>query len=718
VHRRAAHPIAALGAALAVLLAGGAAPGPAGIASARAPAAPPAAVDLDHAAWQYAPDPRDRGRRRHWERGHGRPAWRHVRLPHVFGAQPDPSTFRGSVGWYRLRLYQPSDTPRGFAWAVRFEQVRRVAQVWLDGRRLAVKRDPYAPFTVPLPALRDGHRHVLVLRVDSRKGTEPREGWWNWGGITRPAGLVPLGRLATGAPGFLPERTCDAAGQDCRWSVLVDAVVANPGRGAIRPALVARLTAPGAAGSAGVPAGTAQAPVRPLAHGERARLRFRIPVTGPVDLWEPGHPALYGVTLETRAGDAIEQVDRARIGLRTVGVHDGLLELNGHPVQLRGASIQEDVEGHGAALTDDDVDAIAGRLRALGANVTRAHYALDERLARKLDEAGILVWTQAPIYHRDRLLQTAAQRRRALDTVRATVLATRNHPSTLTHSVANELSTVPDRVPGTAAFLRDARQATRDLDPTLPTAVDTLSYPGYAAQQAYAAFDLLGINSYFGWYPGKVDHSTASLADLAPYLDHMRAMYPRAGLVVTEFGAEATMDGPAEVKETYAFQANYVRDVLSVVRAHPAISGAIYWTLQEFAVKPHWDGGTKRAGVPRDSIHNKGLITYGGRPKPAWTVLHDEIALTPVLRPQAAAARLGPAAGRAPRRADASVGLLAGLGILAAIAALLAVDAWALLGWRAAAAAEVRDVREEAVRAALGGGGTDDDGRPHLRLVG
>ncbi|HEU4976047.1 MAG TPA: glycoside hydrolase family 2 TIM barrel-domain containing protein [Baekduia sp.] len=707
--RRPVKLTAALAAALSLVPAGAPAhaqtPAPAPAASATAPAA----VGLDDAAWQYAPDPHDRGRRRGWQRGRGAAPWRPVQLPHVFDARPRPSTFGGQVGWYRLRLRRPAGAPARFDWGVRFEQVRRVAQVWLDGRRVMSHRDPYAPFTVPLPALRDGRRHTLVVRVDSRKDDTVREGWWNWGGITRPATLVPLGRLVTASPGFLPERNCDATGGRCGWSVLVDAVVVNRAHRTLRPRLAARLVGPdgGAAGAAG-------ARVRPLAPGERARVRFRLPVAGPVRLWQPGDPTLYDVALETRSGATLEQVDRARVGLRTVAVHDGALELNGRPVQLRGASIQEDVKGHGAALTDADIDAIVERLKALGADVTRAHYALDPRLADKLDEAGILVWAQAPVYHRDRLLETPAQRRRALGMVRAAVLATRNHPSTLTHSVANELSTIPDQVPGTAAFLRSARRLTRDLDPALPVAVDTLSYPGYGAQRAYAAFDLLGINAYFGWYPGKVAHSTANLADLGPYLDHMRAMYPAAGLVLTEFGAEATMDGPADVKETYAFQADYARDVLAVVRRHPEVSGTLWWTLQEFAIKPRWDGGALRTGVPRDSIHNKGLITYGGRRKPAWQVVHDDAVATPLFRPAAAARGAAPI--RAPRAAGTGLGLVAGLGLLAAVALLLLVDAWALLGWRAASAAELRDAREAALRTAAAAGGDGDD-RPRLRLI-
>ncbi|HWH94558.1 MAG TPA: glycoside hydrolase family 2 TIM barrel-domain containing protein [Baekduia sp.] len=661
-------------------------------ASARAAPAPPRAVDLDGAGWEYAPDPADAGLRDGWARGRGGAAWSAIELPHVFDPRPQAKEFGGQTGWYRITLTRPGATPAGFGWGIRFDQIRRVADVFLDGRRLAVHSDPYAPFTVALPALDDGRSHELVVRADNRKAKEPREGWWNWGGMTRPAALVPLGPLRTHDPGFLPRRTCDGGGA-CTWSVLVDATVENRGATTVAPRLVARLTDPD-----GEPAGRAAATARPVAPGERARVRFRVPVAGDAQLWGPGHPKLYGATLDTiGAGGAVQQHDAARIGLRTVSVRDGLLSLNGKPVELRGASIQEDVDGHGPALTDADVDAIVGQLKAVGANITRAHYALDERLQRKLDEAGIMVWAQAPIYHRDKLLVTEAQRDTALATVRAAVLATRNHPSTITHSVANELSVIPDTVPGTAAFLRDARALTVDLDPTLPTSVDTLSYPGYARQEAYAAFQLLGVNSYFGWYPGKPGHSTADIRSLGPYLKGMRAMYPNSGLVLTEFGAEATLTGPASEKQTYAFQAVYAREVLAAVKAAPTLSGAIYWTLREFAVKPAWDGGAQLSRADRDAIHHKGLVTYDGRPKPAYDVLRKDIASTPLVRPEADVALALDT--RVPLRDRGRIGLGLALAILIAVGALLVVDIWAFLGWRGAVLADDREARRHRRRA-------------------
>ena len=299
-------------------------------------------------------------------------------------------------------------------------------------------------------------------------------------------------------------------------------------------------------------------------------------------------------------------------------------------LDLRGASVQEDIPGRGPALTDADIDNTVEELKALGANVTRAHYLLDQRLLDRLDKAGILVWAQAPVYHRDRQLRTPGQRSYELDVVRKTILEARNHPSVITHSVANELTALPDEQRTSEVWMRNAAAMARDLDPTLPVSIDILSYPGIARQRTYDAFDMLGINSYYGWYEGKANRSTADIDDLAPYLRAMRDKYPGKALVITEFGAEATEPGPADVKQTYAFQTQYLKRNLDIVDRLGFMGGAIYWTAREFAVKPKWDGG---AHPPvRDSIHNKALITYDGKIKPAFTAAQEAFKATPLYR--------------------------------------------------------------------------------------
>jgi hypothetical protein len=563
---------------------------------------PPAAVVLD----------------RGWERSFDHTAWDEVSIPDVFDATPDPEDFEGKVGWYRTTFEAP-ETPDGYTWALRFETVRRIAEVRLNGVPIGTHADPYLPFELDATSLRPGAENELEVRVDARKVPDiPREGWWNWGGIIRPVELLPKGRAELEDAAVL---TRTLTGD--RATMLFDGWVRNRTDETLDAEVGVTLRAPGGAITrAGGPSG-------PVAPGERRRVSFEFTVADPRP-WSPDRPTLYDQTLETTVDGRLEQRDETRTGIRTVRVVDGALELNGRPVELSGASIHEDVKGRGPALTEADMDGIVAQLEALHANVTRAHYLLNDRLLEKLDAAGILVWSQAPIYHHDRQLVTPAEREAALRVVAGTILGARRHPAVMTHSVANELSVVPDEVPYVQIYVDAARRLASDLDPTLPPSIDLLSYPGYPRAETYARFPLLGINSYFGWYRGKENHRVDDIEDFGPYLERVAVQYPDAAKVVTEFGAEATLDGPADEKQTFAFQADYVERSLEIIRAAPDISGAIYWTLGEFAVKPLWDGGADIESIRTDSIHNKGLISYGGERKPAWSVAEREFASTPL----------------------------------------------------------------------------------------
>lgn len=685
-------------------------------------AGPPAPVSLNGAPWVFTADPDDDGRRGGWQNGtfRGRP----VTLPHVTDLRETRAAYAGSVGWYRTVITAPAPQSGG-GWAIRFEQARRVADVWLDGRRLAHHEGSYAPFEVPADALSDGRPHVLVVRIDNRlrPGRRP-DGWWNWGGLTRAVTLVPRGVLDAHDSAFLPERSCDPVAGTCSWTVLVDTTVENTGTATMTPLLTGTLRGPDSAA-----AGRVSVRTRPLASGEQAHVRFRIPVTGTAALWSPRQPQRYTATLAVHDGAApatTVATDTARIGLRTVAVEDGLLTINDDPVQLRGASIHEDEPGHGPALTDRDVRQIVSHLKTIGANVTRAHYSLDPRLLDAFDQAGILVWAQAPVYHRDDELATAAGRQEALQTLRSAVIATRNHPAVITHSVANELSVTPDTRPGTRAYLDAALAATRELDPTLPVAVDLLSYPGLTHQETYGRFDLLGLNTYFGWYPGPKNRSTADIGGLTPFVRHMRKLYPRAVLVMTEFGAEATEGGPADKKQTFAFQARYIADTMRMAAGLPQLSGAIYWSLQEFTVKPAWDGGAQTDAGARNAIHHKGVLTRDWQRKPGWEALRRAIAETPMIR-DARDVELATGVHR-PLPRSGRLGALATIALVVLVLALLGADLWAFRGWRRdrerdqdqlieAALALPAPLPALALTMVRGHGARTDDERPGARVA-
>jgi hypothetical protein len=508
-------------------------------------------------------------------------------------------SFDGSVAWYRTTI----DAPRAGDYAVRFESVNHRATVWIDGRRVARHTGTYLPFEAR--SRLSAGPHVLVVRADWRdpaamKADAWHRTWFNFGGINRPVTLRPLGASELDAPSIVTRLDGTSA--------VVDVTVRVANRAGAR-ALTVR----------GTLAGTALkfAPVS-LARGAQATVRARARIADP-DLWEPGHPALKELSLQVPGETALT----APVGLREVRWSGGRLLLNGQPLRLRGASLQEDAPGRGDALLPADMDAIVARLKAIGANATRSQHPLSDALLDRLDAAGILVWqgvgpVDAPGAWTSR---TTAQRRRAVRRVRLNVVQERLHPSVIAWNLANEVAG-NGHPGGQPEYVDAAAQLVHRLDPGRPAAVDVWGthLPALAGPM-YRHVDAVGATDYEGWY----DHTLASpdtvRTRIAAWLEKLHATFPGKVLIVSEFGAEANRLNAPGAPGSESFQAELLTNHIRVYEATPWLSGALVWNLQDFALAPSFAGGSIRRQVPGirlvRGINQKGLFTYGGRPKPA-----------------------------------------------------------------------------------------------------
>jgi hypothetical protein len=598
-------------------------PGPSYLIRTKGPLAltPPRALPLTQ-GWQYLADPGNIGLADNWAHGGATTlGWSPVTIPNTFNPAISAAADQGSVAWYRVDFAGPRAAgDRG--WQVSFEGARRVTDAWLNGRHLGQSTDPYVPFSFPAPSLRPSATNQLIVRVDNRpQPGHVAEDWWNYGGIVRPVTLEPVGGIQLQNLGVMPQLGCNYT---C-GSLLVVGTLTNHSPSALSPSLAVRVTSP-----TGGAVNSTLNQERQIAPGASETVSFHVPVHGPLSLWGPGHPALYGVSVATRAQNSVEQVNHMQVGMRSVQVLHGVLYLNGRRLWLHGASIVDDMPGHGAALTSSDIDTIVSGLQSVGANITRAHYLLSDAMLTKLDQAGILVWNQPPVYHYDSALSTAAGRAGALTMLEKTIIGARSHPSVVINSIGNELSPTPSTTPGTLSYLQQAIPLAHRLDPTAPVGLDIYCYPGYPVQPIYTKLDVLGINDYFGWYQGRPGHSVASFTELAPFLTLQHARYPHPALVVSEFGAEALYSGLASVKGTYQFQSDYVRNTIGVLNTLPFMNGSIYWTLREFAVRPGWKGGlTPLPQDPLTGLTHKALISYGGIEKPAFSVAQKMFADPP-----------------------------------------------------------------------------------------
>lgn len=509
---------------------------------------------------------------------------------------------RGSVAWYRRSFTVPVTGD----WRITFGSASFTATVWLDGRRLGSHTGAYTPFAFTR-RLAAGRPHTIVVRTDYR---DPRRqdalgfhrAWFNWGGLNGAVTLRPLGACDLELPAVTTRLAQRGA------EVTVGVTVRNRTSQALTLRPLGLL--------AGVPF---RFTTRALAPRRAVRVHARVPIVRS-DLWAPQRPRMSSLQIVVPGGCA----RRDRVGLRELRVAAGRLLVNGRPLWLRGAALHEEAPGRGDALTGADQDRIVTRLRAIGANATRAQHALDPGLLDRLDRAGILVWQGVgPFESPGRW--TIGRSSAALAAGRARTLRQvaleRIHPSIVAWSLVNELAgngadrSQVDYVDGLA---RDLHR----LDPGRLVAVDIWgASPPARPGPIYRNLDAVGLTDYSGWAraPGAPrgvrDELTRRL------VARFAGRFPDKLRVITEFGAAANGRNPGGAPGGYGYQAELITSHARIYRANEGIGGALVWNLADFSVPPNWGGGSAARLYPQlvttRGRNEKGLFTAGGQAKPA-----------------------------------------------------------------------------------------------------
>ena len=587
--------------------------------------------------WYFRADALDQGLAQGFQRHASLDGWTPVTVPNAWNATDlSDASQRGGVGWYRTDFRAPR-TGRGQSWVVRFESVNYRARVYLNGRQIGSHEGAYLPFEVPADKLRKRGINHLMVRVDSRRsetdlpplidqdnGT-PGGGWWNYSGILREVYLRKVSRVDISDFLVQPRLPCRA----CAATVVFKATLHNLGKRKQRAFFHSSI-------------GGLAAHFPPVViKGNRTRVvTARVKLDNP-RLWEPSDPQLYTVRAGVSVGGHSVGGWLTHVGVRSIKVRNGRLLINGVATTLRGASMHEEsvADGHGGALTPADERSMFQQLLQLGGTITRVHYPLPPAMLEMADRAGVMVWDEVPVYRlgEDQLKLRSVQDKGLTD-IRDMIERDQNHPSVLTWAIGNELPSRPDS--GQEEYIKRAHALITSMDDTRLIATDIAGYPSIPKQIIFARyFTALGINDYFGWYPGPGGQLVDRTATGA-YFDQMHQFYPRTALFVTEYGAESNHDGPVDEKGTYEFQTDWMTYQNQVFDQHPFINGAIAWILRDFKVRPGWDGGNP---TPQPPYNQKGVADQNGNKKPVFDVLariYKNIQQATAARVKAADARL------------------------------------------------------------------------------
>jgi beta-glucuronidase len=561
--------------------------------------------------WYFRMDPSGNGASEGFQSSPSTLGWKPVAVPNAWNAKDySDASFAGGVGWYKKSFHLPS-AAKAMSWVVRFESVNYRTSVYLNGHLVGKNTGAYLPFEIRLPAgyLKRGGSNLLAVRIDDRRlptdfppsglsaAGVPTGGWWNYGGILREVYLREIKDIDFNTVAVLPDLPCGT----CDASVSYKATLRNYGTKTRRVKVTAHL------GAKTVTLGTASVAPKGFETFTK-RVTVKHPKT-----WSPDSPYLYNTSMTASADGHTLQNYTVRTGIRSIKVVDGHLMLNGKPLHLRGFGVHEDSLDKGFAIDDAQREQQIQWLREEGADLVRSHYPLHPYYYERMDELGIVAWTEVPVYSvKTQYLKELQVRKLAAKELASAVQTNINHPSIIVWSAGNELSARPGPVQG--YYIQRAVKLAKSLDPTRPVGLAVAGYPSAGCQPEYGPLDVIGINDYFGWYAGP-NGQIADRSMLSDYLDSVHKCYPTKAIIVTENGAEGNRNGPVEERGTYQFQSDFANFHYGVYATKPWLSGAIWWTIEEFATRPNWDGGNP---WPDSPFHEKAPITMTGVKKPVF----------------------------------------------------------------------------------------------------
>lgn len=385
-------------------------------------------------------------------------AWTEVTLPHdamIGEPRSELAPSAHNSGWFEGRDYEYVRTLRapngcaGESLVLEFEGVYHLAEVWLDGMRLAERPYGYTNFYVDVTeGLAGGAEHEL--RVVARNADQPNSRWYSGAGIYRPVTLW-VGPRAHVRPDGLWVRTVSL--DPPRVEVMVECT---------------------GAGEVELEVTSVEKPDVVLARGRgetddelTARVLLELPGAR---TWSPEHPALYACRATLR--DAEGRVDEASatFGVRTLAWgREGLL-LNGERIVLRGACVHHDNGILGACAYADAERRKVELLRAQGYNALRsAHNPCSKALLAACDELGVLVMDEyVDHWYIHKTLHDYVEyfgrwwRQDLADMVRKD----RSHPCVVLYSTGNEVAETAE--PRGVELARQMTEHLHALDPTRP----------------------------------------------------------------------------------------------------------------------------------------------------------------------------------------------------------------------------------------------------------
>lgn len=379
--------------------------------------------------------------------------WTGVTLPNAFNEKQafarDIKELSTGITWYRKHVTLPKRAAGGRVF-LEFEGVRQAAEVWVNGRAVALSENGVTAFGADIGDALVAGDNVIAVRVDNdwrykERATGSGFQWndrnfnVNYGGITRNVKLHLTGSAYQTLPllnglGTTGQYVWADAFDLTRHAATIhgETQVRNAGDRPRRLGLRVEIF-----DRTGKRVGRVDGGAVTIAAGETRMLAAETRAAG-LDFWSWGYGALYTVTTSLiDGGKAIDSVDTVT-GFRQTAFTNGMIRLNGRVMQVHGYAQRTSNEwpAVGVSIPPWISDFSNALMVESGGNMVRwMHLAPSKQDVESADRVGLPQAMPAGDSERDVTGRRWDQRK---EVMAASIVYHRNNPSILFYESGNE----------------------------------------------------------------------------------------------------------------------------------------------------------------------------------------------------------------------------------------------------------------------------------------
>ncbi len=540
--------------------------------------------------------------------------WRKVQVPGVWQKYAERYDIFEGVCWY-AKEFEIAELKAGSVAILRFGGVNYLCSVYVNGELVGSHEGGYTAFSFDCgKVIKPGKNHIAV-KVDNRAlitKWPPCLGYFNYGGIHRDVAL----------------EISETARLDDLW------LQAQPESGGGRLVVSGQVEGDAAGTVLRISAGSGQSWESGIAADGKIECNIEFPG---VKLWTPEEPHLEAVIVELLGpGREIIESREFDCGFRSISTQNRQVILNGEPFAFKGVCYVYDSQNIGLVMTDEQVETDVRLMKEMGCNAVRCHYPMDEKFYAVCDRLGLLVWIEPPVYcyhPQDDEIGTRYVDKEwkdlAVKMIEEMIQTAKNHPCVAIYGIGNECNT---RNPEAEGFFRSLAATIRANDPNR-----LISYAALygIVNGVIDVVDILGINSYWGWYD-KISGGKGLSPDAEDRLEQKRGVREpidltkmrdmlnmvldgkkNLALLLTEFGADSIPGFRSASRDLWSedYHAELLTEVFEMAKEYPQIAGTFPFCFSDYRDPSKLPNGYW------NELNLKGVVDYQRHKKMAFNAL-------------------------------------------------------------------------------------------------